>query len=154
MRAGSHSAANAHNDNSQGRRIIWRMSELGPLQGDLQTQVMSALWRLSEGDVEQVRSALPPRYRSAYTTVQTVMNRLADRGLLEREREGRVFVYRPVVTEAEYLSRSIEHTLAGASASARHAALAQLLGRLDEGEISDLRRLAAEIDTARRPKSA
>jgi predicted transcriptional regulator len=35
-----------------------------------------------------VRSALLGRYRGAYNTVQTVLNRLADRGLLERDRMG------------------------------------------------------------------
>jgi predicted transcriptional regulator len=43
--------------------------EDGSIQGELQVQVMAAMWRLGSGTVEQVRSALPPRYRSAYTTV-------------------------------------------------------------------------------------
>jgi predicted transcriptional regulator len=48
--------------------------------GDLQAQIMTVLWRLESGTVEQVRSGLPARYRGAYTTVQTVLNRLAERG--------------------------------------------------------------------------
>ena len=32
------------------------------------------------GTVEQVRGELPPRYQGAYNTVQTVLNRLAERG--------------------------------------------------------------------------
>ena len=47
--------------------------------------------------------ALPSRYRSAYNTVQTGLERLSDRGLLRRERSGNAFVYRPAVSEAEYL---------------------------------------------------
>ena len=39
-----------------------------PLQGDLQLQIMGVLWHVGEGTVEQVRAALPPRYRSAYNT--------------------------------------------------------------------------------------
>ena len=77
------------------------MADTGSIQGELQAQVMAALWRLSAGTVEQVRSELPPRYQGAYNTVQTVLNRLAERGLLERAREGRTFVYRPRLTEAE-----------------------------------------------------
>ncbi len=50
------------------------MADPSPIQGELQAQIMSALWRLEAGTVEQVRSALPTRYRSAYTTVQTVLN--------------------------------------------------------------------------------
>ncbi len=114
----------------------------------MQTQVMATLWRLDGGTVEEVRQALPARYRSAYTTVQTVLNRLAERGLLNREREGRSIRYRPRLTEAEYISRSIGHTLAFASRDARTAALAQLVGELD-AELEDLRRLAAEAEGRR-----
>jgi predicted transcriptional regulator len=63
-----------------------------PIQGELQAQVMAALWRLNAGTVEQVREELPSRYQGAYNTVQTVLNRLAERGLLRRVREGRGFV--------------------------------------------------------------
>lgn len=127
-----------------------RVPDVTPIQGELQTQVMATLWRLEAGTVEQVRSALPSRYRGAYTTVQTVLNRLAERGLLSRTREGVAMVYRPQVTEAQYLSRSIEHTLAGASVDARQAALAQLIGSLDGDELSELQRLAKDAGSARR----
>ena len=113
---------------------------------------MTALWRLESGTVEQVRSALPARYRSAYTTVQTVLNRLAERGFLARKRDGQAIVYRPKISEAEYLSRTIQHTLASASPDARQAALAQLISGLADGERADLQRLTDEVDAARKAK--
>ena len=125
------------------------MADSGSIQGELQSQVMAALWRLGSGTVEQVREELPPRYRGAYNTVQTVLNRLATRGLLEREREGRGFVYRPKVTEAEYLSGSIRRTLAGASTEARQAALASIIGGLRPDELSEVEDLARHARTAR-----
>ncbi len=118
--------------------------------GELQTQVMSAMWRLGAGTVEQVRSELPPRYHGAYTTVQTVLNRLAERGLLSRHKAGNAIEYRPTVSEADYLSRSIARTLAGASSDARQSALARLIADLPQGELSDLQRLARDIAGKRR----
>lgn len=105
---------------------------------------MTALWRLEAGTVEEVRQALPPRYRGAYTTVQTVLNRLTERHLLTRKRDGQAFVYRPRLSEADYVSRSIESALAGASAAARQAALAQVIGGLERTELAELQRLAEE----------
>jgi predicted transcriptional regulator len=128
------------------------MTDVTPLTGELQAQVMAAVWRLGRATVEQVRSALPPRYRGAYNTVQTVLNRLADRKLLSRHKVGNAFEYRPRVSEAEYLSRSIAQTLAGASMAAREAALAQLIGGLDDDELSDLRQLAREMNEKRRKR--
>jgi predicted transcriptional regulator len=43
---------------------------------------MSVAWRLVGGTVEHVRAPLPPRYRGAYNTIQTVLTRLAEHGLL------------------------------------------------------------------------
>ena len=110
---------------------------------------MAVLWRLGSGTVEEVRQALPSRYQGKYNTTQTVLNRLTERGLLSRKREGIAFIYRPRVTEADYVSRSIESTLAGASIAARQAALAQVIGRLDGTELAELRRLAAEAGKRR-----
>lgn len=128
------------------------MPDVTPLTGELQMQVMAAVWRVGSGTVEEVRMALPPRYRGAYNTVQTVLNRLTDRKLLSRQKAGNAFLYRARVSEAEYLSRSIAQTLAGASMAARQAALAQLIGGFDDAELQDLRRLARELDEKRRAR--
>lgn len=121
------------------------MPALTPFSGELQGQVMAALWRIETGTVDKVRAALPQRYRGAYTTTQTVLNRLAERHLVARRREGNVIVYRPRITEAQYLTRTIETTLAGASADARQVVLAQLIGGLEGQELSELQRLAREV---------
>jgi predicted transcriptional regulator len=128
------------------------MPEVTPLTGELQAQVMAAVWRIERGTVEQVRGALPPRYRGAYNTIQTVLNRLADRKLLSRHKVGNAFEYRPLVTEGEYLSRSIADTLAGASKAAREVALAHLVGGLDDEELAELRDLAREMNERRRKR--
>jgi predicted transcriptional regulator len=126
------------------------MANLTPLTGELQLQVMSAVWRLGTPTVEEVRAALPPRYRGAYNTVQTVLNRLVERGLLARRKVGKGFEYRARLSEAEYLSRSIAQTLAGASMDARQVALAQLIGGLKEAELSDLHELGRAMNAKRR----
>ena len=128
------------------------MADVTPIVGELQAQIMAALWRLEAGTVEQVRAALPPRYQGAYTTVQTVLNRLAERGFLTRKRAGQAIVYKPKLSEAQYLSRTIQHTLASASPDARQAALAQLIHGLQDSERADLQRLTNEIDAARKAK--
>jgi predicted transcriptional regulator len=119
------------------------MSDSRRIHGELQSQVMAVMWRLEAATVEQVRSALPPRYRGAYTTVQTVLNRLADRQLLTRHKVGHAIEYRPSISEADHVSESIAQRLAAASNDARQTALARLLGELSESELKRLRRLAA-----------
>jgi predicted transcriptional regulator len=107
---------------------------------------MSVLWRLGAGTVEQVRSALPPRYRSAYTTTQTVLNRLAERGLLSRHKTGNAIEYRPAISEADHLSQMLTQRLNAASNDARQTALARILGDLSTSELSALRRMARRTE--------
>src|SRR5918992_4724354 len=126
------------------------MADMAPIAGELQLQVMSAVWRLGRGTVEQIRVELPARYRGAYNTIQTVLNRLAERGLLSRHKAGNAIEYRPRLSEADYLSRSISQTLAAASMDARRAALARLIGGLDKSELADLQQLARELGDKRR----
>jgi predicted transcriptional regulator len=128
------------------------MADLQPVQGELQTQVMAVVWRLERATVDDVRRALPPRHRGAYTTIQTTLQRLYERRLLTRTKERHAFVYAPALSEGEYLSLSIEQTLAGASREARHTALAQLIGKLREDDLDDVQRRAREIDRSRRKR--
>lgn len=114
-------------------------------RGDLQSEVMSAVWRLGEATVDDVRAEQRSGRHSAYNTVQTVLNRLVERGLLSRDRRGRAFVYRPRLKESEYLARSIGERLAGASPDARRAALVNLVDELAPGELDELARRANQI---------
>lgn len=109
---------------------------------------MATIWRLDGGTVEDVRRALPKRYQGAYTTVQTVLNRLAERGMLIRAKEGKSIRYMPSLTEAEYVTRSVEQTLASASRDARTVALARLVGDLDD-QRGEFNRLAAAAERRR-----
>jgi predicted transcriptional regulator len=125
------------------------MSDERALKGGLQAELMRVLWQLGAGTVEDVRSQLPAAQRGAYNTVQTVLNRLAERGLLEREWRGKALVYRPLMSEAEYASASIRVALDAVSSGARAAALAELIGSLDDAEREALRRESRAIGQRR-----
>ena len=60
---------------------------------------MRALWALGQATVHDVRARLLPERSLAYTTVMTVMDHLRGKGIVERERRGRPYLYRPLVTE-------------------------------------------------------
>jgi predicted transcriptional regulator len=120
------------------------------VRGDLQAEIMSAMWALGEATVEDLRRAQPRGRKRAYNTLQTVMNRLVERGLLDRERRGRGYVYRARYNEAAYVSRRIKDQLASASPEARRAALHTLVGDLGPEELDDVTRYANRIKRARR----
>jgi predicted transcriptional regulator len=104
---------------------------------------------MGEATVDDVRDMQPRGRRSAYNTVQTVMNRLHDRGLLTRERRGKAFVYRARYDESELIAMAIRDQLATASADTRRAALVSLVGELAPEEVDELARQANRIRRAR-----
>ena len=68
--------------------------------GALETQVMEAVWRRGGAvSVRDVHARFEPRL--AYTTVMTTMDRLFKKGLLERRKEGRAFLYSARVTRRQ-----------------------------------------------------
>jgi len=121
------------------------------LRGDLQTEIMTSVWKLGRARVEDVRALQPSSRRSAYNTIQTVMNRLVDRGLLvrERAREGKAYVYRPRYEESEYVARAINEHLTGVSPDTRKAALLTLVEELDSDELDEIARLARTVKRRR-----
>jgi predicted transcriptional regulator len=58
---------------------------------------LNALWDISEGNVEDVRKMISQARPLAYTTVLTLLDRLARRGAVSRRKEGRGFRYQPTV---------------------------------------------------------
>lgn len=59
-------------------------------------RVMKALWQLGKGSVADVRAELSARGQElAYTTVMTLLGRLAGKGAVVVDREREPFVYRP-----------------------------------------------------------
>ena len=61
--------------------------------GSLESATMAEVWRRKEVSVRQVETAFGERV--AYTTVMTTLDRLYKKGLLERRKTGRAFLYSP-----------------------------------------------------------
>ncbi|MBQ1076317.1 BlaI/MecI/CopY family transcriptional regulator [Micromonospora sp. C31] len=77
--------------------------------GDLERAVMDVLWDSVPGTsggitVREVADALDGR-ELAYTTVMTVLDRLAGKGMVQREREGRAWSYRAAASREAYIAR-------------------------------------------------
>jgi predicted transcriptional regulator len=75
-----------------------------PQLGGLETKVMEALWGASSPlSVREVHDALTVSSDLAYTTVMTVLDRLAKKHILLRDREGKAWLYRPAASREELL---------------------------------------------------
>ncbi len=75
----------------------------------LEMEVMQPLWELEQGTVREVYDKLPEDQRPEYTTVQTIMNRLLDKGAVEKDgKSGKAFIFKPTVTKKTTLGNLLE----------------------------------------------
>jgi predicted transcriptional regulator len=123
---------------------------VGDVLGPLGAAVMRVLWDRGSASVGTVVDALNAERRRplAYTTVMTVMSRLFERDLLERDKQGRQYVYRPVADEPALIE-----TLSGQAVDellARYGttALRQFAHRLADSD-PDLRAQILELAARR-----
>ncbi|MFD6950787.1 CopY family transcriptional regulator [Nocardiopsis sp. TSRI0078] len=80
--------------------------------GELEAAIMDALWRSDEPlSVRRVRETMVYDREVAYTTVMTVANILFHKGLLDREKSGRAWMYWPRESHAEYTARMMDEVL-------------------------------------------
>jgi predicted transcriptional regulator len=107
-------------------------------RGELEAEVMATLWASTEPlTAAEVQAAL--RDGLAYNTVQTILIRLLDKGLLRRRAAGRAHAYWPAQDAASYTAERMRATLE--ARPDRQAVLQQFAARLDEADADALRAL-------------
>lgn len=116
--------------------------------GDLERAVMDHLWSSAEAQtVRQVHEALLARRDLAYTTVMTVLQRLAKKGLVSQIRHERAHRYAPARGRDELVAGLMVDALdQAADSGGRRAALVHFVERVGADEAEALRRALAELE--------
>lgn len=110
---------------------------------DTELEVMQAIWAY-EPPVSRVQIdvILKESHPMALTTLLTLLGRLAEKGFLKIEKEGRSSVYYPLISKPEYLAQQSNrflHKLCGGSLSVFATALCD--SGLTKEELAELRKL-------------
>ncbi|MGV8872924.1 MAG: BlaI/MecI/CopY family transcriptional regulator [Rhodococcus sp. (in: high G+C Gram-positive bacteria)] len=118
--------------------------------GELERAVMDHLWESSDPQtVRQVHEALATRRELAYTTVMTVLQRLAKKKLVVQQRDDRAHRYAPLHGRDELVASLMVDALSQAPASGgRAAALVHFVGQVGADEADALREALAALEVA------
>lgn len=118
------------------------------LLGDLEAAIMHIVWQQSEVTVRAVQSALQPTRPLAYTTVMTVMSRLAQKGVLRMRKEGKTYYYHASSPTADaFVAARAQQAVQGLIADYGEVGVAQFLHALeaiDPVRLAALRAFAAQ----------
>lgn len=120
--------------------------------GPLEDEIMRIVWSRDQATVRDVQEELQRRGTSlAYTTVMTVMARLATKRLLSRRRSGRSFVYKARVTHDQFrenTARSLAQRLVEGFDRLGIASFVQEVAKVGPDQLRELQDLASQA-TAR-----
>jgi BlaI family transcriptional regulator, penicillinase repressor len=115
---------------------------------EAESVVMEVLWRLGPMRSENVVERLTNHQQWREPTIKTLLNRLLNKGAISAEKDGRRYVYSPVLTRDEWLSRESKGLL-DRLFGGRVAPLVAHFGRhgkLSKKDIAELKRMIAEMD--------
>lgn len=79
--------------------------------GPLEHQIMDIVWSQKKATVYSVVNELCGEKKLAYTTVMTVMTRLAQQGILVREKKGKTYFYHPKETKDKFIHSIVQNTI-------------------------------------------
>lgn len=115
---------------------------------------MECVWDLGAVSVKDVHECLLGRRDIAYTTVMTVMSRLATKGLLVSRPVGRAYVYEAAAGREDFCAGVVRGFMSGVLADADKAVLAQFVDSVTERDAEQLELLAQIIEEKRRERSS
>ncbi len=125
-----------------------------PRLGELERVVMEHLWEAARAGgpdyrgatVREVHAGFEGERELAYTTVMTVLDRLAKKSLVTRERDGRAWRYLPADTREALTAQTMRRTLDDMDVTDRRAALLHFLDGASSDEIADIKAALAEVE--------
>lgn len=109
--------------------------------GSLQAETLQVLAARGPSTVREVVEAVPHREARAYTTVMTILGKLHAKGIVERRRDGKGFVYTARYTPEELRDRMAKYLVDELVDDFGEAALAHFATALDRLDRARLRKL-------------
>jgi len=94
-----------------------------------------------------VHRALSQNREIAYTTVMTTMSRLADKGVLNRQRDGLAYIYDPALSEEDFVTMVVQQVLDGLLTDYSDTAVDYMIDFLVRNNPKELKRLRTVIDS-------
>lgn len=124
------------------------MPQPPPKPTDSELEILQILWQHGPSTVRLVNEQLSERREVGYTTTLKIMQLMLEKGLVQRDDEGRSHVYRAAVREHDtqrvLLDRFLEATFGGSALKLVMQALGQR--RTSPDELAQIRRLLNDIE--------
>lgn len=123
------------------RRFDLDAQGLARVVGEFEARVLEAIWAQGTSTVKEVTEVLGPN--AHHKTVMTIMNRMVEKRLLDREPlgQGRAFAYRAVTDRETFMSQVASQVMAGLLADFGRPTLAHFVDGINPEQLAELESL-------------
>ena len=117
-----------------------------PALTDAEARVMAVLWQSRTATVGDVVATLNRKREVSYSTVQTILRILEQKGYVTHEKVARAFLYRPIVDERQARRRALRHLVTRMFNGSPTLLVSNVLEdeKIDPAELKQLKRLIEE----------
>jgi BlaI family transcriptional regulator, penicillinase repressor len=114
-----------------------------PTLTDGEARLMAVLWDQHEATVAEVTEALSREKPVHYSTVQTMLRILEEKGYVTHQKTGRAFTYRALVDQQQARRRALRHLVSGLFNNSPSQLVLNVLEdeRIDRDELDRLKQL-------------
>ena len=113
---------------------------------EAESQVMKLIWAKAPVSTKEVTEILIKESQWKPKTIQTLLSRLVKKGVIGYEKEGRVFVYTPLIKEEDYVEQESSSFLNKFYDGALNSMVVNFLeqDKLTENDIDELKKILDE----------
>lgn len=119
---------------------------------DREAEIMEQLWKLGAATSEQIRAKLPRQ--SHDSTIRTILRILEEKGFVSHERQGRSFVFQPLVPREKVQRKTLGHVIRRFFAGSPHDLVLRLLEdeQLSATDLESILQQASAKQPPRKPR--
>jgi predicted transcriptional regulator len=130
----------------------YKMNEegLNRFFGTLEAKIMDFIWTSGEASIKEVQEKLSQENPISFNAVMTVMNRLGEKGHLQKETKGRLSYFKAVLTKEQFLSEQTKSVAYGLVEDFGGLAVAHFVDAIENADPSLLKQLEEKINEVKK----
>ena len=118
---------------------------LRKILGDLEAEILEKVWEEEPVTVRKIYEDISANKKIAYTTVMTVMTRLAKKGLLKQQKEGNAYIYTSIWKKDELLSYVVGKVMDGLFEDFEDVAVSKFIEKYKDEDENKLKKLEEKL---------
>lgn len=123
------------------------VSQMTAVPSERELDILKVFWEVGEAPVRVIHQKMSPKGEFAFTTIQTLIRIMAEKGLLSARRDNRTLYYTPCYTSEQASSRFLHKVFDGA---VNQLVLSML--RAEDVSVEELREIEKIIAKTRKAK--